>query len=93
MSISLDPANPIIGGDRNEWSATLANILGDTTFTENQVTALENYIDSLYDTSGALDEFYDNVMSKVNEAFDDMNEKSERAINRTEQLGATLTTY
>jgi hypothetical protein len=71
----------------------LANILGDTTFTENQVTALENYIDSLYDTSGALDEFYDNVMSKVNEAFDDMNEKSERAINRTEQLGATLTTY
>jgi hypothetical protein len=48
------------------------------------VTALEKYVDSLYDTSGALDDFYTQVMKQVNGAFDDMSEKSEKAINRTE---------
>jgi hypothetical protein len=45
---------------------------------------------SLYDTGAALDEFYTKVMDKVNGAFDDMNDKAEKAINRNEQLGATL---
>jgi len=31
-----------------------------------------------------MDEFYDSVMEKVNGAFEDMNEKAEKAINRTE---------
>jgi hypothetical protein len=31
-----------------------------------------------------MDEFYDSVMEKVNGAFEDMGEKAEKAINRTE---------
>lgn len=73
--------------------SALSEILGDVEFTDDQVTALEKYVDSLYDTSGALDDFYTQVMEQVNGAFDDMNEKSEKAISRTEQLGATLQTY
>ena len=73
--------------------SALSEILGDAEFTDDQVTALEKYVDSLYDTSGALDDFYTQVMEQVNGAFDDMNEKSEKAISRTEQLGATLQTY
>ena len=73
--------------------SALSEILGDAEFTDDQVTALEKYMDSLYDTSGALDDFYTQVMEQVNGAFDDMNEKSEKAISRTEQLGETLQTY
>ena len=73
--------------------SALSEILGDAKFTDDQVTALEKYMDSLYDTSGALDDFYTQVMEQVNGAFDDMSEKSEKAISRTEQLGATLQTY
>lgn len=73
--------------------SALSEILGDAEFTDDQVTALEKYVDSLYDTSGALDDFYTQVMEQVNGAFDNMNEKSEKAISRTEQLGETLQTY
>ena len=81
------------GLDEVEISNALQSILGDTEITENQKKAIENYIDSLYDTSGAMDEFYTNVMEKVGGAFEDLNEKSKKAINRSEQLGKTLEAY
>jgi hypothetical protein len=63
----------------------LRSILGDNTnFTESQIKALENYVDSLYDVSDALDEFYEQITEKINAALDDMNEKAGRAISRNE---------
>lgn len=76
-----------------DLSTALKNILGDTNLTNNQISALEGYIDSLWEASDTLDEFYDNIMEKVGGALDSINEKSERAINRNEQLGKTLQTY
>ena len=72
----------------------LRDILGENTqITDKQKTDLENYIDSLYEASDAMDEFYDQIVEKINAAFDDMNEKSEKASNRVEQLSSTLETY
>ena len=74
-------------------TAELQDILGVESFSQEQITALEGYIDSLYDVSDVMDEFYDGITEKINTALDEMNEKSEKAIDRNQQLGKTLETY
>lgn len=61
--------------------------------TDKQIASLRNYRDQLINTSESLDAFYEQVMEKVNGAFEEMNSDSEKAINRIEQLGSTLKTY
>jgi hypothetical protein len=39
-----------------------------------------------------MTQFYSDVMEKVNNAFENMNDDAERAVNRVEQLGSTLET-
>lgn len=77
----------------DELPNALSNILGDTQITARQKEDIEKYIDSLYTEYDDLSSFYEDIAAQVSGAFDDMNEKSEKTINRVEQLGKTLETY
>ena len=72
----------------------LSSFLGDIDWNNaDAVEDLKGYLDSLYGIQEWLDGFPEEVMNEVNEAFDDMNEKAERAANRVEFLGGILENY
>lgn len=79
---------------QEDAEAALSGFLGGADWGNDvAVEKLKGYIDSLYSTYEALDSFHEDVMGEVNKAFDDMNEKADRAANRVEFLGATLENY
>lgn len=69
------------------------SVLNNAELTVNQVSALEKYRDSLYDTSDALDEFYEQVMTKVNSAFEGYNKEMEEHIEEADRYKAVVETY
>ena len=58
------------------------SVLDNIKLTDEQVAALKNYRDALYDSSTALDTFYDDIMSRVNDSFEKMNEEAEESISK-----------
>lgn len=69
------------------------SVLNNVELTANQVSVLEKYRDSLYDTSDALDEFYEQVMKKVNGAFEGYNDEMEEHIEKADRYKAVVETY
>ena len=93
IALSEDRADAFMQLGANATDEELLALLNGEGFTAGEAEDLYKYIDSLYDASGAIDEFYEQVMEKVNGAFEEMNTNSEKAISRIEQLGDTLSTY
>jgi hypothetical protein len=91
------------------YSTGIKNILGEENFTaymtgdasfldginltDNQISTLEQYRDSLYDTADAADEFYSQIMEKVNSAFEGYNEEMEEHIEEADRYKAVVETY
>lgn len=69
------------------------SVLEGISLTDKQISQLEDYRDSLYDTQDAIDEFYGSVMEQVNNAFESHNEEAEKSITKIERLTSTLDTY
>lgn len=67
--------------------------LDNVIFTEDQIEAIREYRDALYECYEALDAFYDQIMERVNEAFEKMNEEAEETISKIEHLGSMLSSY
>ena len=79
--------------DLDKLLAGDSSVLDNIQLTDAQITALKQYRDALYDSSDALNTFYDDVMGRVNGAFQDSNEEAEEHISKIEHLGKTLETY
>lgn len=69
------------------------SVLEGITLTENQVAALEEWRDGLYEANNALIELRETMQESIISAFEDMNDKMQDSADRIDHLTGVLSSY
>lgn len=69
------------------------DVLNGKNFTDDQISAIKDYRDSLLDLNEELDEIRETVEEKLMEAFDAWQEKLEKGIDTIDHYGSVLESY
>ena len=69
------------------------DVLNDKTFTEDQISAIQDYKDNLLELNEEFDEIRESIEETVLEAFDMWHEKLEEGIEKFDYFGTILESY
>lgn len=83
--LSDEDISKLLSGDNS--------VLEGINLTENQVAALEEWRDGLYDANNALIELRTTMQESIIEAFEDMNEEMQYQADRIDHLTGVLSSY
>ena len=69
------------------------DLLANYSLSDSQISAVEEYIDALYDTNGNLDTLYESVGERVNGAFEELNKQMGENVSTLSHLGGILNNF